>query len=311
MTPALTPLSALLLALSWPAAPGITYTIQTSADLEIWETLPFVISGDGSFESHSIEMTESVVFARLQFSADGDTDGNGLPDLWEWTYFGHLNVDPNADPDEDDVSTYFEWLDLTDPRDFFNGEFPVIRISSGDQWFVRAGEVSTQMVSVSVSHPSGEPWADAPLDLFFESGYAGIISDTDSPELALSSTRRWTDSLGRLNPDSSPINLLGPAPANQSETFRIAAGHTSKTLFIRSIGSDMGPPPRRLNKEVMANGDLFFSWTGSAEGANGFFIEEQNVSGNWIQIARLEPSEYPSPDPTTGEYSLLLAASAN
>ena len=44
-----------------------------------------------------------------------DTDGNGLPDAWEMQYFGHLGVDPNADPDGDGISNYWEYVAGTNP----------------------------------------------------------------------------------------------------------------------------------------------------------------------------------------------------
>lgn len=45
-----------------------------------------------------------------------DTDGNTLPDLWEYHYFDQIGNAPNADPDEDGVSTRTELLDGTDPN---------------------------------------------------------------------------------------------------------------------------------------------------------------------------------------------------
>jgi hypothetical protein len=44
-----------------------------------------------------------------------DSDHNGLPDVWEMQYFGHLGVDPNADPDHDGMSNKREFLAGTDP----------------------------------------------------------------------------------------------------------------------------------------------------------------------------------------------------
>ncbi len=49
------------------------------------------------------------------YSEPTDTDGNGLPDLWQLHYFGHLGVDPNADPDGDGLSNLQEYLNHTDP----------------------------------------------------------------------------------------------------------------------------------------------------------------------------------------------------
>jgi hypothetical protein len=42
---------------------------------------------------------------------------NGLPVDWELTYFGRTGIDPNADPDQDGLSNYSEYLAGTDPND--------------------------------------------------------------------------------------------------------------------------------------------------------------------------------------------------
>lgn len=44
-----------------------------------------------------------------------DTDHNGLPDDWELKYFGHIGVDPNADPDHDGLTNLQEFKNGTDP----------------------------------------------------------------------------------------------------------------------------------------------------------------------------------------------------
>ena len=45
-----------------------------------------------------------------------DVDSNGLPDGWEILHFGHLGVDPNADPDHDGATNLMESLAGTDPN---------------------------------------------------------------------------------------------------------------------------------------------------------------------------------------------------
>ena len=52
-----------------------------------------------------------------------DSDGNGLPDWWELQNFGHIGVDPKADPDADG---------LTNLQEFQAGTNPNNRDSDGD-----------------------------------------------------------------------------------------------------------------------------------------------------------------------------------
>jgi hypothetical protein len=46
-----------------------------------------------------------------------DTYGIGIADWWQLKYFGHIGIDPNADPDHDGMSNYDEFWAGTDPLD--------------------------------------------------------------------------------------------------------------------------------------------------------------------------------------------------
>lgn len=61
----------------------------------------------------------------IQIGSFVDTDGNGLPDAWEMNYFGHIGVDPTADPDGDGTSNHTEFVAGTNPIDATS----VLRIS--------------------------------------------------------------------------------------------------------------------------------------------------------------------------------------
>ena len=58
-----------------------------------------------------------------------DTDNDGLPDLWEYRYFGNLAGAGTDDPDDDGVNNHDEYLDGTDPTDP-SSVFPRLTLSA-------------------------------------------------------------------------------------------------------------------------------------------------------------------------------------
>lgn len=61
-------------------------------------------------------------------TAPVDSDGNGLADDWERQYFGHIGVDPNADPDGDGMTNLQEYRAGTNPTDA-QSRFEVVEIN--------------------------------------------------------------------------------------------------------------------------------------------------------------------------------------
>jgi hypothetical protein len=86
---------------------------------------PYVVLSNGQFRGYAysanvgwINLGDMNVFVQTDTIDPGvDTDGNGLPDAWEYTYFGHKGLDPNADSDGDGESNLSEYRSGTNPAD--------------------------------------------------------------------------------------------------------------------------------------------------------------------------------------------------
>lgn len=102
-----------------------------------------------------------------------DADGNGLPDEWEWSQFGSLGLDPDADPDGDGIANIVEFQNGTDPRDFFNGLTPILEAPYGG--FPAQGG----FLELLVLKPDGTPWINAPVTFEITSGHNRLSAAPD------------------------------------------------------------------------------------------------------------------------------------
>lgn len=78
-----------------------------------------ILNVDPSQKSLVVTSADRGRLERADFSPNGASayDINGLLKSWELRYFGHLGVDPNADPDGDGMSNRDEMLAGTNPID--------------------------------------------------------------------------------------------------------------------------------------------------------------------------------------------------
>jgi hypothetical protein len=89
-----------------------------------------------------------------------DTDGNGLPDLWEYRYFGRLGNVSGDDPDGDGVLTRVELADGTDPNTKSSVRPRISYVIEGDGTVVAspATEVYTYGQSVTNTASPAPGW---------------------------------------------------------------------------------------------------------------------------------------------------------
>ncbi len=309
MNTTLSTLSACVLALSWEADPALTYTVQTSADLTAWETLPLVIHSSGGLQTVALTLPleDGRLFARLRYSADGDTDANGLPDLWEWRHFGGPGVDPEGDPDGDGRSNRTECREGTDPNDSYDGMLPTLRLACGEEWRVPAGRLSQQAFALVLLGPDGGPLAGAPVRLRVADGYPGLVPAGEPGTPATAELQVFTDAGGRLQAGGQAPHFLAPDRPGMHAVL-LSAGLAEAVVRIRVIGGAEQPPPRDVQAEPLAGGGRAISWSGPPDGASALIVEEQLASGEWIQLAAIASADLPDPDPETGRYALELLA---
>lgn len=93
---------------TWWGTSGMNYLVRVSTDLSVWTFFPnYNPLGADAMLGVEIPLTTPRLFSRIhQFdpndvSATGDSDGDGLPDLWELYHFGNLDRDGSGDWNED------------------------------------------------------------------------------------------------------------------------------------------------------------------------------------------------------------------
>ena len=79
-------------------------------EMELWPTNPVVMPFTAA------TLGRQYLFFRAQDWTGVDSNGNGIPDWWEWKYFGQIGIDLNADPDGDGWTNLQEYQNGTNPN---------------------------------------------------------------------------------------------------------------------------------------------------------------------------------------------------
>lgn len=84
--------------------------VNTNGVRDAWEPQGVCETADGV----ASDVSDALILLTIDSSVD--TDGNGLPDSWEWKHFGSLGNLPGADPDGDWLVNIDEYAAGTDPQ---------------------------------------------------------------------------------------------------------------------------------------------------------------------------------------------------
>ncbi len=220
-------------------------------------------------------------FVTLNFG-DLDTDGDGIRDGWEQTYFGSpTGGNPNADPDGDYRSTLQEFLDGTDPLTA-DGRHPAD--AQPADWQMTLGEV-TRYASAWLrgdAWPTGPQPADSLLVDFVTAagtlwlGGEAYVFDNDPEVLP---PLWWTHA------PAAPALAKGTGDAPKPRRALAAATATPDSVAKRASASAIVPgQPVTITLAVEPNNSV-----------NVYAVEErlpdgwtiQNVTGNGVSIPRL------------------------
>ena len=303
-------LSAAVIAFSWESDPGITYTLQTSTDLYHWDTVSTVFEGDGQPLSLAFTRNEGRIFARLRSSADGDTNGNDIPDTWEWSTFGYLDVPAAADPDLDGQTTLEEWRAGTDPLDAYNGQMPILRNASGKIWYVPPGTTSLAFTDLQLRDIYGAALPHRKLTVSTASGDACLVPADASDAAPAAQWELQTDAFGNIRLRNG-VRYRNDGIRHGTDALLITAGSTSTRITVALDPLPGAEPalPRDLHAKRLRGLRTEVSWTGPPFSSDELIFEKYDEHRGWERLLRLPANELPAPDPVTGRFTLIIADS--
>jgi len=219
---------------------GLT-TLSGSAATAAFTVSSF--SGTNEFfqgEVDQVEVHKSALGgAAISAIYNTDSDGNELPDWWEYKHFQYVGVDPDDDDDRDGLTNADEYEQGSDPRDYYSqGETtitPVVSLISGNGQTSGPDEFLTDPFTIEVlTGTGGTPLFNAPVVFTVTSGSGVVASQLDgaaaTPRTVFTGTNGHATAWYR---QGSVVNITSTiiAQAGASNTLAFEAA----TLGINSL----------------------------------------------------------------------------
>lgn len=111
------------------------------------------------------------------YPVNEDSDYDGLPDWWEWKWLGNYTQTGSGDYDGDGVSNLNEYLNGTDPTNYYNGVLPQLTIDKGNYQCGAPGSLLPIALAVKITGTNGVILTNAPL--IFTAAQGGLTTSTN------------------------------------------------------------------------------------------------------------------------------------
>ena len=172
-----------------------------------------------------------------------NSDGDSLPDAWELDHFGNLDQTGDDDFDGDGLTNAQEYLNGTDPVDYFNSASPTIAIVSGNDQRGPARSTLPLPATVLVSDQQGAPLANAPVEFYVEAGNGAVAVEDGGP---VSSIQVRTNAFGVAS-----IALVAPETRGSKSTIvaeaRPGGNQNVAVAFTERADAFLEATPEELN----------------------------------------------------------------
>ncbi|HEY5893493.1 MAG TPA: Ig-like domain-containing protein, partial [Chthoniobacterales bacterium] len=247
----------------------------------------FQITAVATDSSGSTSLRSDIVAIHVAY----DSDNSGLGDWWELANFGHLGVNPNADPDGDGFTNLQEREQGSDPKNYYNGEAPVLSVLGGDGQTGAPGTILPQSFAIKITNSDGTPLVNAPVRFGPVQGGGSLSASeygsTTAQLLNLRTGPGGAVSVWHILPDIPSATVFVAASAGLgAATAQITfSAHTSTTSTTAPAAP--GRPVISLQNEET---EALVEWVDKSSNETAFYVERTEDGVNWTRRATLPPN---------------------